>query len=152
MAFDTVGDIFNFLKNFHRDLAVFLSRLGESMPDERKRVLLNFVERHEKNMEECMADCQAEMANAMLCAWIKNVPQVPKCRCFEQVQWDPSMSVNEIVARIRQVDGCLLKLYQQLAEKAPTPEVRELFEELLAREQSESARVLAEGVNFLEQN
>lgn len=152
MAFDTVGDIFLFLKAFHRDLASVLEQAERNITDERKRVLLNFVARHEKNMEECIADCHAEMGDALLRAWIKNVSEVPKCRCFEQVKWDSSMTIHDLVARIKQVDECLLKLYQRLAEKAPTAEVRELFEELLAREKSESGRTLAEALNFLEQN
>lgn len=152
MAFETVRDVLDFLKAFHRDLAAVLDAAGARVSDERKRILLNFVGRHQKNMEACLADYEDEVGGDVAGTWIKYVPQIPGCRCFEKIEWSGEMPLETLVARVREVDGCLLKLYRELADKAPTPEIKELFEGLLEKEQSESARTLRDVQTFFEQN
>ena len=152
MAFETVRDVVEFLKKFHRDLASALDAAGAKWSDEKKRILLNFVGRHQKNMEASLADYEEEVGSALLGTWIKYVPSVPDCRCFEKIEWNQDMSVEALASRVREVDTCLLKLYRQLAEKAPTPEIRELFEGLLQKEETESVRTLRDALSFFEQN
>lgn len=152
MAFETVNDILDFLKTFHRDLAALLTRLSDQVSEAKKEILLNFIGRHQKHLEHCLTEYEAEAAADLLKTWLKFVPEVPECRCFERVSWTPDMSFADIVEQARKVDDCLLKFYTQLAETAPLPEIRDLFQELLKMEQSENVKTLADALSFFEQN
>ncbi len=152
MAFETVRDVLEFLRQFHRDLARVLESAGGHVAEERKRILLNFVRRHQENMEACLAECEEEAGADIVNTWIKYVPQAPECRCFEKISWTADMPLEDLVARVREVDGCLLKLYSQLADKAPTPEIQELFNSLLEKERNESTRTLRDALSFFAQN
>ena len=152
MAFETVRDVLDYAKKFHKDLAAFYAGLETRTGKEKIRILLNYIRRHQENLMECLNEYEADVSEGILSVWIKYTPEMPKCRCFEQVHFSSDMTVDEILESARRIDNCFLDLYRQMAEKAPTPETKDLFTKLLEMEEKEDVLCLGRALSFIEQD
>lgn len=152
MAFETMRDVLDYAKKFHHDLAAFYAGLEQKTDKEKIRILLNYMSRHEEHLTECLNEYEADTTERMLSVWFKYTPEMPQCRCFEQVRFSSDMTVDEIVDAAKRIDECFLQLYRQMAEKAPTPETKDLFNKLLEMEQRENVLRLSHALSFIEQD
>ncbi|OQA26084.1 MAG: hypothetical protein BWY59_01521 [Verrucomicrobia bacterium ADurb.Bin345] len=152
MAFETMRSVLDYAKKFHQDLAAFYAGLEDRTGQEKMRILLNYMSRHEEHLMECLKQYEADATESILNVWFKYTPDMPQCRCFEKIKFSPDMTVDEIVDAARTIDRCFVDLYRQMAEKAPTPETKDLFKKLLEMEQREEVLCLSNALSFIEQD
>lgn len=148
MAFQTVRDILDHARSFHRKLADFYALKGEHADKELVRVLLNYMSRHERHLDECLSSYEKESAKRILETWFKYPPEMPECACFECIELKPDLSAKDLFDTAMKVDQCLVNLYRQAAERAVSSEVKALFAELLELEKREETECLRNALTY----
>ncbi len=137
MAFEAVRDVLDQARAFHHDLSVYYRQLEGAAQQERVRILLGYLSRHEERLEEAMAEYEAGAGPQVLNSRYKYTPLLDLAERTKDYVVDPEMSVEEVVRVALGFDDCLLAAFRRMAENAPSEEVRELFARLLALEESE---------------
>ena len=134
MPYQTVREMLERSEDFHGQLSDFYTRLGDTAEKPRVKLLLDHMGRHEKRLGQWLVEYEQAAPGALLNTWCKFTPERATCKCFEDIELHPDMSVDYLVAVVQRLDGCLLALYRELSAAAATEEARELFESLLAME------------------
>ncbi len=146
MAFDQTKDVLKHARQFHRKLGVFYEDLKESASKERARTLLDYMSRHEKYLDACLAEYEDQVSDNVLDTYFKYGPESTELTAITDFEIEPDMDVDDVVAAAMHFDACLIKFYQEMAQRALSEKVREVFQNLLEMEQHEqielSKRVL----------
>lgn len=146
-----IRDVLEKARNFHIQLAQFYEQRQAAAGNEKLKVLLNYMQRHEKNLAETLARFSHEAAQRLLDTWLSFVPDDAMCECVKELTIPPGASIDEVVRLALRLDQCLVQLYTQMAERAPTREVRELFLALLREEQKERIHMLRNALTMEEE-
>ncbi|MBU1909561.1 MAG: hypothetical protein KJ726_05915 [Verrucomicrobia bacterium] len=142
MTTQRTRDILERAREFHAQLSRFYERMGESVDHEKIRMLLTYMSRHETNLAECLTRYKREAAERVLDTWFKYVSEKATCKSFEGVVIRPDATVEEVVQIALRLDRCLVDLYTEMAERAVSQEVRDLFMSLLKTEQKEENQMV----------
>jgi hypothetical protein len=151
MAFETIGDVLEHAKQFHRKLAELYGQLGDTARKDKIRILLTYMQRHEENMVDVLHSLEEDTSQRILKTWFKYPPEFPRHKCFECVTLLPEMTAEEIVDAALRVDECLRRLYRHGLEKAITPETKDFFGKLLDMEKQKETEVLRNALTFDQQ-
>lgn len=142
MAFQRTRDILEHAKSFHEQLSAFYGRLSDTAAKDRIKVLLNYMSRHEQHLVEALSGLESDAARKVLDTWFKFGPEMPACTCFECMDLQPDMTLEQITQAALKVDRCLVDFYRQAVEKAVSQDVKDLFTRLLEMEQKEETECL----------
>ncbi len=137
MAFDQTKDVLKHAREFHQKLSVFYEDLKESASKERTRALLDYMSRHEKHLGDCLAQYEERVSDNVLDTYFKYESESTGLTACADFEIKPDMDVDDVVAAARHFDGCLVAFYREMAQRALSEKVREMFENLLEMEQHE---------------
>ena len=137
MAFDQTKDVLKHAREFHRKLGVFYEELKESASKERTRVLLDYMSRHEKYLDDCLALYEEQVSDNVLDTYFKYGSERAKIASIADFEIKPEMEVDDVMAAAMHFDACLIEFYREMAQRALSEKVREIFENLLVMEQHE---------------
>ena len=137
MAFDQTKDVLEHAREFHQKLSVFYEDLKESASKERTRALLDYMSRHEKYLDDCLAQYEEQVSNNVLDTYFKYGSESTKMTAISDFEIKPDMDVDDVVAAAMHFDACLIEFYREMAQRALSDKVREIFENLLVMEQHE---------------
>jgi rubrerythrin len=141
MSFEQTRDVIDRARAFHRDLRDFYRRLEDVAVKERVRILLDYLSRHEQVMEGRLAECEATHDRGVLNTWFKYTPP-PIREEIGKFVIRPDMSAEAVIRMALQFDETLLRLYAHAADLAPTPEVKDLFQQLHDEGRKERAKLV----------
>ena len=136
-----VRDFLDFGKDLHAEVRKLYTRLGDSTEQDRVRMLLDFLERHEQHMVQTLARFEHESHAGLLNGWLEYLPALDVDTVFETCRLSEQSSTDEIVAAAMNFDETLVRLYQEMAEKAVDARTRALFQDLVNLEQQEQISV-----------
>ncbi len=146
MAFDQTKDVLKHARKFHQKLGVFYEDLKESASRERVRTLLDYMSRHEKHLDACLAEYEEQVSDNVLDTYFKYGSESTELTAIADFEIEPDMGVDDVVAAAMHFDACLVAFYREMAQRALSEKVREVFQNLLEMEQHEqielSKRVL----------
>jgi rubrerythrin len=137
MAFDQTKDVLDHARKFHRTLSQFYEDLKESTSKERTRALLDYLSRHEKYLDESLAQFEEEVSDNILDTYFKYGSEKSKIAEISEFEIKPEMTVEDIVGAAMHFDACLIKFYREMAQRSLSTKVREVFENLLVMEEHE---------------
>lgn len=137
LTFETTRDIIDLARKFHGELSAFYQRMGDQASKGRVRLLLQYMSRHEKHLEECLQDYERDASRRILETWFQYTPGAVPLEHLERVRLEPEMSIEDVVDVALRLDECLIRLYQEMADKADSREVAEVFCNLLDLERKE---------------
>ena len=137
MPFDQTKDVLGHARKFHRRLSGFYEDLKESASKERTRALLDYLSRHEKYLEESLAHFEEEVSDNVLDTYFKYGSEQSQIAEIAEFEIKPEMDVQDVVEAAMHFDACLIKCYREMAQRALSSKVREVFENLLVMEQHE---------------
>jgi rubrerythrin len=137
MSFDQTKDVLNQARKFHHRLSEFYEELKESASRERTRALLDYMSRHEQYLDDCLAEFQGEVDKNVLDAYFQYGSDASNLSGISNFEIKDEMDVEDVVAAAMHFDACLIRFYREIAQKARTPKVREVFENLLVMEEHE---------------
>jgi rubrerythrin len=141
-------DILEYLKDFHRQISAFYSRLSNEAEKERMKMLLDYMSRHEQHMAEYLTDYEQEAAKKVLNTWFKYNVSHDARQCIENVKIAPEMSLEEVIRISLEFDRCLVGLYRELADQAVSQDVKNLFLDLLEMEKKEEIKCIRDALLF----
>ena len=137
MAFDQTKDVLEHAREFHQRLSVFYEELKDSASKERTRALLDYMSRHEKYLDDCLAQYEEQVSDNVLDTYFKYGSESTKMTAISEFEIKPEMDVDDVMAAAMHFDACLIEFYREMAQRALSEKVREVFENLLVMEQHE---------------
>jgi rubrerythrin len=137
MASRTVRDIITQIRSMHRQLGNLYQTMGDAAARERVKLLLYYVSRHERNLEEALSQYQQQAKKGVLDTWYKSAAGDPVAEFMDPVRITPDMSTDAVVQTVLEADQKLVDQFRRLAENGPSEDVRELFQKLIAIEERE---------------
>lgn len=147
MSYERVGDILERIRNYHSRIRHAYQSLAGAHDDERLRILLEYMGRHENYFERSLGRYGAQEIDTIKQTYLQYVPDDQIKRSLEETELDPSMEPDEIVRRSIEFDRGLVTFYRGLATTQAPPRVRELFESMIKLEETmsrEHAKMLAD--------
>ena len=133
----TIRELIDQARDFHHQLAGFYEKLGGIAEQERVRLLLDYMSRHEGHLEQCLREYEDDTGADVLESCMSFTPGSATCQCFEGIELKPDMSTSDVINTAMKLDDCLVRFYRQIAENATNPRVRALFNQLMDLEQAE---------------
>lgn len=143
-----VKDILDFGKKMHASIGECYAHLETKSDQERIRMLLNHLGRHEKNLEENLARFAADAQPKILDTWLSHVPQTQMDSLLGRCMVLKGASVDDIVRMGMEFDDALIDLYREVAREATQAEVKEVFLSLVDEENNQKLN-LVQSVNQL---
>jgi len=137
MRFEQVRDILDHASEFHKRLGEFYQNLADHDDAARIKMLLEYLGRHEKFLEQGIANFEESASKQVLDTWFQYTQDKAILKLPEASNIKPNMPVEEVIRMGLDLDDCLLKLYKDAAENSEVPEVKEVFNNLLEMEQEE---------------
>ena len=137
MPFDQTKDVLKQARKFHHKLSEFYEDLKDSTEKERTRALLDYLSRHEQYLEDCLEEFQQDVSRNVLDSYFQYGSDASKLSGISEFEIKDEMSVEDVVAAAMHFDACLIKFYREIAQKARSDKVREVFENLLVMEEHE---------------
>jgi hypothetical protein len=123
---------------FHGDLASHYETLRDSVEEVDSQVLLEYLYRHERNLQSAVRRCGTELRDEVLETPLELSRQLPSAR---ELPLLANEDVATVVALGQQMDRTLISLYERLMRAAPSEPVRRLFRSLLTEERQEEQRL-----------
>lgn len=146
-TYGQVREILTAAVEFHRRLEDFYAKLSEQedRDEQRVRMLLEYMSRHEKAFERMLAGYETPEARKLLDTWMQYEPDDRALHIPQPESLRPDMSVDEVVEIALGLDDQLARFYAQAATMARYPQVRDLFDGLArqAEDEKEKTRVNA---------
>jgi rubrerythrin len=147
MRFQTVRNILDFVREFHGRAARLFAAASAEVRQEKARWLLSWLADHERRFADAIHAFEAEPDNsALLAGWLQFAPELQRLP-LDLPRLAPQMSVDDAVTIAIAFDDYLVRLYETVLSTCRSPEVRAVFQAMLAQERAEeraTARNLAQ--------
>ncbi len=150
MAFEQIRDVLDRTVEIHGRISELYDRLGDKAQRPRVRMLLDYLSRHEKHLQESLAIYEHEVSGRVLDCWCRDIPHSIPSDCFECSDLSADMSIDEVINVAVRLDYCLIKLYEAMADCAPYEDVREVFKRLLEMEEREEVEMIRNALQLKE--
>ena len=137
MPFDQTKDVLKQARKFHHKLSEFYEDLKDTTDKERTRALLDYLSRHEQYLEDCLEEFQQDVSRNVLDSYFQYGSDASNLSGISEFEIKDEMHVEDVVAAAMHFDACLIKFYREIAQKARSDKVREVFENLLVMEEHE---------------
>lgn len=137
MAFAQTRDVLDHVKQFHRMLGEYYERLKGSTEEPRARTLLDHMSRHENHLADCLADYETLVSKNVLDTYFKYESESTVVKAIAELQLRPGMRIEDVTAAAKHMGLRLMAFYREMAGRAVSLRVREVFENLLEMEQRE---------------
>jgi len=148
MAFDQTRDVLEHAREFHQKLSIFYAELRESASKERTRALLGYMSRHEKYLDDCLAQFAEQVSDNVLDTYFKYGSEASTIAEICEFEIKPDMEVDDVMTAAMHFDACLIKFYSEMAQRSVSSKVREIFENLLVMEQHEQIELSKQMLGF----
>lgn len=136
-----VKEFVEFGRQFHAAIGRLYETLGEHAELERVRMLLDFLQRHEQNLEAALARFEKNSHSGILEAWLEYSPSLDVDAVLAEIKLPEKPSSDDIIAAALKFDDALIELYREVAEKAVNHNTRVTFQSLLTLEQGEKNQI-----------
>lgn len=127
---------------FHRELEVFYHRLENIVQKERVKMLLEYLEEHERRMGERLRVMETQLSRPVLDTWFKFSAEPHAEHLVASFKARPDMSSSEVICLALDLDEYLLKMFKEAAVRAPDEQVREAFLSLYEEGKNERAKLV----------
>ena len=148
MPFETVKDVLDHARAFHQELEIYYDRMSQIAEKERVQILLEYLSRHERHLDECLAAYENDAVHAVLDTWYKYTPDKATVHDIESLQLKPSMTLADVIAAALKMDQCLVELYQEMLDRSVSEDIKELFKQLLTLEKTEEVQLVRDAVEM----
>ena len=143
MRFCQVSELLDWIDAYHEALAEQYKVLADEAVKERAALLLNYLSDHQRLLAESISKYETDTADSLLTTWSDQCPELDLPESVVQLHSTLSgKNTEEIIIYVIEFHDILIDMYKDLAEKAPNPSVKSLFENLAQMEQQEAMRTV----------
>jgi hypothetical protein len=140
-TYQTVADIIDFIETYHRQLKDFYRDHRDSTDSERLKMLLSYISRHEKNIQNVMNHIKKKDQDIILKTWVQFVPFTETILPRNQLT-DPDPDLDSVVQQVFELDNNLIEFYNKMIHHSGIGEpVKEFFQHLTTLEEKEKTKV-----------
>ncbi len=147
MNYERVGDVLNFIREFHKRAERLFEAASEQAAQGRLRMLLEWLAEREARFAEAIETFEKAPENSVLIQeWLQYLPELDALE-LDLPKIGAEMSVDDAMALAIAFDNYLVRLLDAVTATCHGREVCELFEQMLEQERGEGralARNLAE--------
>ena len=136
-----VRDFVDFGKALHSRIHALYDAINENVDQERVKMLLDYLSRHEQHLAQTLARYEKETHSGLLDAWLEYSPELDVDAVMADCMLAERPSTDEIFSAALAFDDTLVRLYREITAKANDPRVRSLFQDLLQQEEQEKIQV-----------
>jgi len=137
MRFTQVRDVFQEVSKLHSELADYYEGLSDTAEQLRVKLLLNHIGSHSRHLEQSLQAYERDTHRRVMDAFVDCDSCHDILITCRQMPVTPDMSVEGVTRLAMDVDRCLQRFYREVADKAESDKVRELFRNLIDQEESE---------------
>ena len=139
MSFETTKDVLDHVREFHHRLSEFYGGLSGNTGKERVKMLLDYLNRHEKHLEESLARYEEEVSEKILNARFQYPPPRELLNICKGavISGKEDLSLDGVIGIALNLDDCLIDLYKEMIKSSDLEEVKEVFNNLLEMEKRE---------------
>ena len=145
-TYKQVREILGYVRSFHKQMREFYEGLHKKDEQQRIKIILDFLCRHEKRREETLAQYEAEASKKILDTWFQYIPEHTVLDCLQNLEIQPDMSVDDVICIALDLDNCLIETYKALIEETDVSEVKDLFSTLLQRIENEEKNLMRDSL------
>jgi hypothetical protein len=135
--FEQVKDVLDYGKLVHADLCKLYESLNVESQQERVKMLLDYLSRHERHLEETLSRFEAGSHQDVLDTWLQYAPSINVLKLIGNQTIRPDMSVDEVVKLAVEFDDALVEFYREAADECGLPRINEVFLNLIELEKQE---------------
>ncbi len=150
MAFETVRDILDRMRNFHTKVSEYYHQLYCIADKERVKLLLDYMSRHEKHIEKCISEYENDASKDILDTWFMAAPASTHRECFEDSDLNHDMSIDDILTVAMCLNDCLINVFKRIIESTEYSNIKEIFRSLLSLEEQERRKMVNESLELKE--
>ena len=148
MAIKQTRDVLDYVRDFHKKLGDFYDDLADHQDKERIKMLLTYMARHEKYLEEMLDEYEKNASKKVMDSWLQCAPEMEMVDIFATVKLDPDMSVDDIISLAVKLDDYLIEVYRKVADSAELEEVKNIFTKLLEKENQEKYTLVRQAMRL----
>ncbi|MBW2186927.1 MAG: hypothetical protein JRG71_11200, partial [Deltaproteobacteria bacterium] len=137
MPYGQAKEIIDYARDFHCQVSDFYQQLSDKTQSSRVKLLLDYLIRHEIHLAKALEDFEQSVSSQALNTWYQYAQDQRTFEPLDAIKYSPTMSVDDVLKLGQTIDNCLIASYKGVADTASTPEVREIFENLLQMEEQE---------------
>lgn len=147
MRIHKIRDIIDWTRAFHNKLADLYEELAQGHDRERVGLLLHYLALHERGLSDALKHYEEDAVHSEL--EIKYDPDLELPPDVDSLT-DTLQKVDttEVLKMALKFDDVLVNVYRELADRAPTPEVKTLFENIVSHEIKEKLRTVRDAIRL----
>ena len=142
MSYSTVKDVLEYSRRLHEHARNLYQQLRDQTQRERVDMMLQLLAAHEDTLAKSMASMQEHVSQKVLTEWHQFEPGSISDALQGCSEFHADISVDELVTVSLKIDDYMIGLYQQMLSEATTADSRQLFQNLIALEESEKMRTV----------
>lgn len=147
-TFETAAEVLQNARHFHQLAASFYQQLELIQQDERGRMLLQHLARHECNRQEQLDEFLRHVGETELATWIQyTLEEVPE-RFLSQLPVSENMTVAEIQSLGQRVESYTEDLYGGLAATTSCRRLHDVFTNLRDQQLQEKQSLTRASANL----
>ena len=133
----TTRELLVHLRRFHHRLHTLYAGSTESMQRPRVKMLLAYLARHERRIELALTDYENAAADRILETPLGFMPDATAVQDLAYTDFAPQMTIHELVRLALGFDQRLVSFLREVAQRAPAGNLRDMFIDLVRKEQGE---------------
>jgi len=142
MRIETTKDILKHFQKFHKIIAEYWHQLSIRSDKERVKLLLNYLEEREEQIEKTLAEIELSSSSNILNSWFSHSQCEVKLEELSVIINEENPTVEEVIDRFVLMDDCLIELYSKLVRSAENIDVQDFFENLSKLEENHKIKIL----------
>lgn len=135
MAVTNVACVLRRAGDFEHQLMTYYLDLAEQSTREGVRLLTDYMARHRRRLAEALERFPADEYRRISALPLRYEPVSAECDHFETRILPPDATAADVLDVAIELDECLIAIYRQVAQQDVEPDVKELFESLVHREE-----------------
>jgi len=141
MSVSTARNLLEAVSHFHQQLGLFCEKNARINKDERVRMLLDYIGRHEYHMAEALNHYEDQARQKVLNTWFNNIPP-DLLKSPDKNDLTPDSTIDDVIAWAIRMDDSVIELYRTMADEAATAEVKKVVNGLLEMEEREKLKTV----------
>jgi rubrerythrin len=142
MAQKRMIDFLRLAETFHLNLSNDCKQHVDDTVREDVRMLLGYIEHHEKALAESLEEYERDASKPVLDAWFKVSPNVEFAEAVEDFAINTETAPDDILKQVQQMDEALVAMYNVLLDQAVSDELNDVLKSLIEQELSEEVKLL----------
>ncbi len=147
-SFEQVKDVLDYSKQLHAQIRQYYDALSEQSVQRRVKMLLDYLSRHEKNMEQSLDVYEQEAKGSVLDVWLQYAPSTDIEGVLKRCVIKPSMSVDEVIKIALEFDDALVELYKEVVREVDDDRVKAAFKNLIEMENQEKFTLVRSAIQL----